>query len=97
MTFLIADWMHVAPAGSFVFIPRGVSHAFWNAGSVPATQLTVLTPAGIEGYFDEATRVMGAGGEDVLENAIAVMERHDMVVPPVGRPAWCAGPIRPTG
>lgn len=90
MTFVIAGQTHIATAGSLVFIPRGVLHTFWNAGSLPAKQLTIFTPAGIEDYFDEATRVMRTGGEDVLEQAIAAMERHDMVVPPDARPAYGA-------
>jgi quercetin dioxygenase-like cupin family protein len=90
MTFLIDGEEHVAPAGSFVFIPRGVPHTFWNAGDAPVRQLTVFTPAGIEGYFDDVTRVMAAGGEETLEAAIALMEQHDMIVPPGTRPAYGA-------
>src|SRR5215204_5953792 len=52
VTFLIDGRTSVAPAGSFVFVPRGVLHTFWNEGAVPARQLTVFTPAGIEDYFE---------------------------------------------
>src|SRR5215213_2935273 len=38
MTFLIDGHTHRALAGSFVFIPRGILHTFWNAGDAPATQ-----------------------------------------------------------
>jgi hypothetical protein len=65
-----------------------VLHTFWNEGAVPARQLTVFTPGGIEEYFDAVTDVMGAGGEDALEAAARLMEHHDMIVPPDSRPAY---------
>jgi mannose-6-phosphate isomerase-like protein (cupin superfamily) len=33
-----------APAGSGVFLPRGVSHKFWNPGPVPARYLLIMGP-----------------------------------------------------
>jgi len=90
MTFLVDGQTFAAPAGSFVFVPRGVLHTFWNEGAAPARQLTVFTPAGIEGYFEEATRVLGAGGDEALGAAMALMAKHDMVVPPGTGPAYGA-------
>lgn len=95
MTFLIDGTTSAAPAGSFVFVPRGVLHTFWNEGAVPATQLTVFTPAGIEDYFDAVIAVLAAGGDEAT--APAVMARHDMVVPPSERPAYGALPPAPDG
>jgi quercetin dioxygenase-like cupin family protein len=90
MTFLIDGQTSTAPAGAFVFIPQGILHTFWNATAVPARQLTIFTPAGIEAYFAEVTRVMAASGEETLEAAIALMEQHDMIVPPGTRQAYGA-------
>ena len=90
LTFLVDGRTHNAPAGSFVFVPRGVLHTFWNASAAPARNLPVFTPAGIEDYFEEATRVLAAGGDEALEAATALMEKHDMVVPPGTRPAYGA-------
>ena len=90
MTFLIDRRTSKAPAGSFVFVPRGILHTFWNESAAPARQLTVFTPAGIEAYFEEVTQVMAAGGEDTLGDAMALMEKHDMVVPPSSRQAYGA-------
>ena len=90
MTFLIDGHTSAAPAGSVVFIPRGIPHTFWNESAAPARQLTVFTPAGIEAYFEEVTRVIAAGGDDTLEAASALMEKHDMVVPPGAREAYGA-------
>jgi quercetin dioxygenase-like cupin family protein len=90
MTFLIAGQTHLAGAGAFVFIPRGVEHTFWNASTAPARQLTIFTPAGIEDYFDAVSRVLDGDGADSLQAAIALMEQHDMVVPATTQPAYGA-------
>lgn len=90
MTFLIDGRTSTAPAGSFVFVPRGILHTFWNESAAPARQLTVFTPAGIEAYFEEVTQVMAAGGDDTLEAAMTLMEKHDMIVPPSSRQAYGA-------
>src|SRR5215212_853471 len=90
MTFLIDGQTHSAPAGSFVFVPRGILHTFWNAGDAPAKQLVVFTPAGIEAYFEEVTRVLADGGDEALEAAAALMAKHDMIVPPATGPAYGA-------
>lgn len=90
MTFLIDGRTSTAPAGSFVFIPRGIPHTFWNESAAPARQVTVFNPAGIEEYFAEVSRVMAAGGEGTLEGVIALMEKHDMIVPPSTRQAYGA-------
>ena len=90
MTFLIDGREHLAPAGSFVFVPRGILHTFWNAGNAPAKQLTIFTPAGIEAYFAAVTQVLTDDGEETLEAAAALMAQHDMIVPPDTRPAYGA-------
>jgi quercetin dioxygenase-like cupin family protein len=95
MTFLIDGRTHVCPAGSFVFVPRGVPHTFWNAGEALARQLTVFTPAGIECYFDAVAGVLAAGTPEALGEAEAVMAAHDMVVVPDNGPAY--GALDPAG
>ena len=90
MTFLIDGHTHCAPAGSFVFTPRGILHTFWNAGDTPARQLVVFTPAGIEAYFEEVTQVLADGGDEALEAAAALMAKHDMIVPSATGPAYGA-------
>jgi mannose-6-phosphate isomerase-like protein (cupin superfamily) len=49
----IGDEERVAGPGDLVFKPRGVPHAFWNAGDVPARALELISPAGFEHYFAE--------------------------------------------
>jgi quercetin dioxygenase-like cupin family protein len=92
MTFLIDGRTHAAPAGSFVFVPRGMLHTFWNGSDAPARQLVVFTPAGIEAYFEEVTRVLADGGDEALDAAAALMAKYDMIVPPGTGPAYGALP-----
>jgi quercetin dioxygenase-like cupin family protein len=61
----IGDQVLTAGAGSLVFKPRGVPHAFWNAGDTVATVLEIITPGGFEGYFEEmAETFLGSGDRD---------------------------------
>ena len=44
----------LASEGSYVIKPRGVVHAFYNAGSETVRVMEILTPGrSFEGYFDE--------------------------------------------
>jgi quercetin dioxygenase-like cupin family protein len=43
-----------ASAGDFVHLPRGIVHSFQNTGKGNARMLVTVTPAGLEGYFEEA-------------------------------------------
>jgi quercetin dioxygenase-like cupin family protein len=52
LRFKLDGELSSAPAGSFVFVPRGVPHCFKNFGSQPARILLIFTPAGMEGFFD---------------------------------------------
>lgn len=49
----LGDAVLEAGPGDLVFKPRGVPHAFWNAGDEPARLLELISPAGFEGYFRE--------------------------------------------
>ncbi len=41
-----------APAGAFMFIPRGTPHCFRNVGGGPARLLVMFAPAGMERFFE---------------------------------------------
>jgi mannose-6-phosphate isomerase-like protein (cupin superfamily) len=49
----VGDEVLVARPGDLVFKPRGIPHAFWNAGDAPARALEIISPAGFEKYFAE--------------------------------------------
>lgn len=41
----------IAPAGAFVFVPRGAPHGFRNAGDSDTRILVLFTPFGMEAFF----------------------------------------------
>ena len=55
----------VAPAGSYVLKPRGLAHAFYNAGAQTVRVLEVLRLGGFDGYFVEYEKIASklASGE----------------------------------
>jgi quercetin dioxygenase-like cupin family protein len=50
-----------ADAGSVFHIPKGTLHAWRNTTAKPARTLLFITPAGFEGFFEEA----GVPGDDL--------------------------------
>lgn len=52
LRFKLDEEISSAPAGSFVFVPRGTKHCFQNTGEAPARILVLFTPAGMERFFD---------------------------------------------
>jgi mannose-6-phosphate isomerase-like protein (cupin superfamily) len=65
---LIGDGEVQAGPGDIVWKPRDVPHTFWNPGPERALVVEVITPGGLEGYFEERghargrTRGSAAGG-----------------------------------
>jgi mannose-6-phosphate isomerase-like protein (cupin superfamily) len=55
--------LEVGP-GDLLFKPRGVAHAFWNAGDAPARLLELISPAGFEHYFREMAPLLAAPERD---------------------------------
>ena len=51
-----------APTGTFVLIPRGTVHTFWNAGEGPARFLLIASPGGFERYFEELVPMVDESG-----------------------------------
>lgn len=70
------------PAGSFIFIPRGVRHGF-RVGAVPSRKLNLYFPAVMVGYFDDLSAAIR---RDEVDDASldAIARRHSMeIVGPV--------------
>jgi quercetin dioxygenase-like cupin family protein len=53
-----------AGPGDLLFKPRGVPHAFWNAGDEPARLLELISPAGFENYFRSLAPLLAAAERD---------------------------------
>jgi quercetin dioxygenase-like cupin family protein len=65
-----------AGPGELVFKPRGVAHAFWNAGDQPARLLEIISPAGFENYFREMAPLLAAPERDqaAIDDVVARYE-----------------------
>jgi quercetin dioxygenase-like cupin family protein len=57
------DVLEAGP-GDLLVKPRGVAHAFWNAGDEPARLLELISPAGFENYFRELAPLLVAAERD---------------------------------
>lgn len=42
-----------ASEGTFFFVPKGIRHGYANRTEAPARALIIISPAGLEGYFEE--------------------------------------------
>jgi mannose-6-phosphate isomerase-like protein (cupin superfamily) len=71
------DEVLVAGPGELVFKPRGVPHAFWNAGDVPARLLEIISPAGFENYFRDMAPLL-TDVEGNHERIMQVAQRYDL-------------------
>jgi mannose-6-phosphate isomerase-like protein (cupin superfamily) len=75
----LGDENLVAGPGDLVIKPRGVPHAFWNAGDEPARLLEMISPAGFEDYFREMAPLLAAEERDTAAMA-AVAERYGLAI-----------------
>jgi quercetin dioxygenase-like cupin family protein len=83
-----------APAGSFIFIPRGVSHNVENIGATAGRMLVILTPPGFEGFWAERAQMLASGGNQIDPAVLqALQEKHHVDMG--GRVRQFADPERP--
>lgn len=76
------DRVQVARPGDLVVKPRGIPHAFWNAGDEPARLLEVITPGGFEDYFCDLAAVLAREGGPDLDELADTAARHGIDVDP---------------
>jgi mannose-6-phosphate isomerase-like protein (cupin superfamily) len=62
--FRSGDREVVLGPGGYITKPRGELHAMWNAGSVPARMIEIITPAGFEHFFRELCDLLATGPPD---------------------------------
>jgi quercetin dioxygenase-like cupin family protein len=83
--FQLGDEVKPAPAGTLVYVTRGVTHTWQNVGDVPGRLLAMFTPAsiGMETFFERFAPV--ADGPSPMESfkALAGDAGMEVVGPPL--------------
>jgi mannose-6-phosphate isomerase-like protein (cupin superfamily) len=62
--------------GGYITKPRGEMHAMWNAGSVPARMIEIISPAGLENFFWEVSELVRAAAPPDLTQVVALAETY---------------------
>lgn len=62
----LADQVEEALSGAFVFIPRGTPHTWEGHGDKVVRFLVVITPAGLESFFDSTAAAGGGQADDAF-------------------------------
>jgi quercetin dioxygenase-like cupin family protein len=76
--FALGDEVVAAPPGSFLFVPRGVPHAFHNAGDVMGRIVGTFNPPRFANYFRElAAAINAAGAPPDRDEWAALYARYD--------------------
>ena len=75
--------------GSFMFVPAGCPHAFFNPGDTPARMLFAVAPSGHEIYLQQLADLLAAGGPPDPAAIEALRLEHDnhQLTPLHNRPA----------
>jgi quercetin dioxygenase-like cupin family protein len=74
----VGDRVVEAGAGASLVKPRGTPHAMWNAGAEPARVLEILSPGGLEDYFEELAPVLRDHAPPAEYDALA--ERYGLTI-----------------
>lgn len=89
--FLVGERTIRAGAGSVVYGPRNLPHAFKNVGTTPARMLAFVTPAGFEGFLEEvgeeATEQSSSPsfGQEEIELLLATAAKYGIEMLPPSR------------
>jgi quercetin dioxygenase-like cupin family protein len=76
LTVQQGDWRDAAGVGGTIVKPRGVFHAFWNAGAAPVRFLEVIAPGAFAGYFRELAPLLQREGPPDLAAIAALAGRY---------------------
>ena len=67
-----------AGPGSCIVKPAGVFHTFWNEGDRPARFLEMISPAGLEAYYEEISALVPHTGVIQIEKVLEVSRRYEL-------------------
>jgi quercetin dioxygenase-like cupin family protein len=63
--------------GSFMFVPKGAAHRFWNDTDKPARILFISSPPGHERYFEELAEILRRPGPPDADAIGSLRARYD--------------------
>ncbi|MDX1615179.1 MAG: cupin domain-containing protein [Candidatus Promineifilaceae bacterium] len=66
--------------GSYVVLPRGHFHTFWNSGDIPLRLLVIMTPGRLEEYFEQAGGLVRPGALPDMAALSRLMDQYGLTV-----------------
>jgi quercetin dioxygenase-like cupin family protein len=86
LEFVVGGRTISAAAGSVVYGPRGIVHSFRNVGSTPSRMVVIITPAGLEEFFEEVGEPVTdpsspPDGPPDIEKLVAVARKYGIEIP----------------
>ena len=80
MGAMVGDEVVEAGPGELVAKPRGVPHAFWNAGDEEVRLLELISPGGFDRYFADMAPLLGGAGPPDFEALAGVQARYRLTM-----------------
>lgn len=78
LSILVGKELYEVEAGGWHLRPRGITHAFWNSGPVPARFIEMYLPGGHERYMEELTTLFENGRQPRPGEVDAIARKHDI-------------------
>ena len=72
-----------ATPGSFIFVPRGTPHAFGNTSTEPARMLVIVTPGGMQGYFEQLSPLLFGPPKEAEITRVLAQYSAEITGPPL--------------
>lgn len=76
----IGDEVIEAGPGDLVIKPRGIPHAYWNAGDAETRLLEIVSPAGFDQYFADLAPELARSGEPDLGALAVIRARYGLTM-----------------
>ena len=77
---MVGDEVIEAGPGELVAKPRGIPHAFWNAGDEEVRLLELISPGGFDRYFADMAPLLAAEGPPDFAALAAVQARYRLTM-----------------
>ncbi len=80
MGAMVGDEVVEAGPGELVAKPRGIPHAFWNAGDQEVRLLELISPGAFEQYFADLAPLLAGEGPPDFEALAGVQARYRLTM-----------------